>query len=244
MSATKSALISRTASFKIWFWALVASAVILSLIIYPKISMISCYLAENQIEVTCPAMTGLVGQRFFFSRPEKILASQVIKNDRGQLLQLVDWQKEIPGELKLFFSHRPPLGRLKINDQTYLVTHPNLLSADDPHSSLPFATLTGGSLAQVDLSKGTVNPDFSQELAAWTSAVQDLQIEFWVINDQQSQLKVNGWPVFIFDFDQSAAETVAKIKIIQDQVERPQISSSSGQIDLRFQLPVWQPTKN
>mgnify|MGYP006282891671 CR=1 FL=1 len=216
------------------------SAIGYGLVNYWLIKQIECSAEGESIPSVCGQLDSLKNKSIFFTNlDQSLLYSQVLKNEQGQAFQPTAYRKVLPGTLKIEFAKKNPSYRLQFGQKTYLANAYNFLSNDDQQfKSLPVIVVSRDYQEKIDPPR--IDAEFNQELIDLITTAEQHQLIFYSIevNGRESVVNTKNWR-FKFEYEQSDwNELLAKIKVINNNLDSNLFDQDRPLIDMSFNLPI------
>ena len=168
---------------------------------------------------------------------DQVWSDLAISQEYGQSYQIQDLDRVLPNKLIIKLSRRLPSYRLKISDQSYLLSQNNILKQDQ--ADLDVLTIETELIDLID--KNTLKESYHQKFSSFVSAINDKQIEVkrivWkdkteIILETKNYLKV------ILDEEEDFNYQMKRLAAVLNDPSLEETLKENKYLDLRFKLPV------
>ena len=168
---------------------------------------------------------------------DDIWSDLAVSQEYGQSYQLQELERVLPNKLLIKLSRRLPSYRLKLSDQSYLLSQNNILKKDQ--SDLDVLTIETEMSDLID--KNTLRESYHQKFFSFIQAINDNEIEvkriLWkdkteIILETENYLKV------ILDEEEDFNYQMKRLSAVLTDPSLEETLKENKSLDLRFKLPV------
>ena len=168
---------------------------------------------------------------------DEIWSDLATSQEYGQSYQIQDLTRILPNKLLIKLSRRLPSYRLKVADQSYLLSQNNILKQDQADLDI----LTIETELNDLIEKNTLRDSYHQKFSSFIQAINDNQIEVKRIvwkDKTEIVLETKNYLKVILDEEEDFNYQMKRLAAVLNDPSLEDTLKENKYLDLRFKLPV------